>query len=118
MQVHQALGLESAAILSDRHKRLDMYAHLKAFLLFVHIDYVWKIFDLISPITISITLPIFFDRRRSERLEARKKTKTDPSLAVPRLQPVTHREGSASLAPAIKVSVEKPSAPWFSKNAV
>jgi len=42
------------------------------------------------------------DRRRCERLEVRQKMKSDPSLTVPRLKPVTHREGSASLAPAVK----------------
>ncbi len=42
-------------------------------------------------------------RRRQERLERRAALQSDPALAVPRLQPVTHREGSLTLAPPVQV---------------
>lgn len=43
------------------------------------------------------------DRRRADRLAARSVLQGDPEAVVPRLQPVTHREGSPTLAPAIQV---------------
>ena len=42
-------------------------------------------------------------RRREGRLAKRAEQQADPRLSVPRLQPITHRQGSASLAPAIQV---------------
>ena len=42
-------------------------------------------------------------RRREARLAKRAEQQADPGLSVPRLQPITHRQGSASLAPAIQV---------------
>ena len=41
-------------------------------------------------------------RRRRERLERRARLQNAPDMAVPRLQPITHREGSATLAPAVQ----------------
>ena len=35
-----------------------------------------------------------------------------PETAVPRLQPITHREGSATLAPALQVRASESAAPW------
>eukprot|EP00884_Botryococcus_braunii_P001391 jgi/Botrbrau1/11252/Bobra.0038s0024.1 len=46
------------------------------------------------------------DRRRRERLERRQLMATQPEMNVPRLQPITHREGSPTLAPAIQVGPE------------
>ena len=42
-------------------------------------------------------------RRRKERLHRRYMLQNQPETAVPRLQPITHREGSATLAPALQV---------------
>ena len=42
------------------------------------------------------------NRRRQERLELRAALQSDPAAAVPRLQPVTHREGSPTLAPPVQ----------------
>ena len=42
-------------------------------------------------------------RRRRERLSRRARLQNQPETAVPRLQPITHREGSATLAPALQV---------------
>lgn len=41
-------------------------------------------------------------RRRRERLERRARLQNAPDMAVPRLQPITHREGSVTLAPAVQ----------------
>lgn len=50
--------------------------------------------------------------RRQERLLRRNKLKSDPALAAElaesRLQPVTYREASPTLAPAIQVSCRCP----------
>ena len=43
-------------------------------------------------------------RRRAERLAVRNSLKSNPEAVVPRLNPITHREGSPTLAPAIQVS--------------
>lgn len=48
-------------------------------------------------------------RRRRARLARRDELKSNPEASVPRLQPITHREGSPTLAPGIKV-VALPSA--------
>ena len=42
-------------------------------------------------------------RRRQERLERRAALQSDPAQVVPRLQPITHREGSPTLAPPVQV---------------
>ncbi|CAL5223884.1 g6477 [Coccomyxa viridis] len=44
------------------------------------------------------------ERRRRERLHRRAMLQNQPETAVPRLQPITHREGSATLAPALQAA--------------
>jgi hypothetical protein len=44
-------------------------------------------------------------RRRRDRLDRRQRLASQPEMAVPRLQPITHREGSPTLAPAIQVPI-------------
>ncbi len=39
-----------------------------------------------------------------ERLARRARLKGQPEAAVPRLQPITHREGSPTLAPALQAA--------------
>ncbi len=43
-------------------------------------------------------------RRRQERLARRARLKGEPGAVVPRLQPITHREGSPTLAPAVQAA--------------
>ncbi|CAL8463592.1 g3126 [Coccomyxa elongata] len=44
------------------------------------------------------------ERRRQERLARRARLQNAPEMVVPRLQPITHREGSATLAPAVQAA--------------
>ena len=55
----------------------------------------------VLPYSADALLPIY--RRRKERLHRRYMLQNQPETAVPRLQPITHREGSATLAPALQV---------------
>ena len=48
-----------------------------------------------------------------ERLHRRALLQNQPETAVPRLQPITHREGSATLAPALQVHALEFAAPWI-----